>query len=71
VSDNGPGIAPKEQIAIFDKFYRVQKGNIHTTKGLGLGLYYVHELVTAYNGNITVNSEPGQGATFIISIPQA
>jgi signal transduction histidine kinase len=71
VTDNGPGIAPKEQKAIFDKFYRVQKGNIHTTKGLGLGLYYVHELVTAYNGTITVNSEPGQGATFIISIPQA
>jgi two-component system phosphate regulon sensor histidine kinase PhoR len=70
VKDNGIGIAKKEQKAIFDKFYRVQKGNIHTTKGLGLGLFYVQQLVKAYNGTITVDSEEGNGAGFIIEIPQ-
>jgi two-component system phosphate regulon sensor histidine kinase PhoR len=70
IKDDGIGIAKKEQKAIFDKFYRVQKGNIHTTKGLGLGLFYVQQLVKAYNGSITVNSEEGTGAEFIISLPQ-
>jgi signal transduction histidine kinase len=70
IKDNGIGIAKKEQKAIFEKFYRVQKGNIHTTKGLGLGLFYVQQLVKAYNGTITVNSEEGTGAEFIISLPQ-
>ncbi len=70
VKDNGIGIPKKEQKAIFDKFYRVQKGNIHTTKGLGLGLYYVNQLVKAYAGSVTVNSTEGNGAEFIISILQ-
>lgn len=70
IKDNGIGIAKKEQKVIFEKFYRVQKGNIHTTKGLGLGLFYVQQLVKAYGGNITVNSEEGNGAEFIIAIPQ-
>lgn len=71
VRDNGIGIPEKEQKLIFDKFYRVQKGNIHTTKGLGLGLYYVKELVTAYKGSITVASEEGKGSAFTITIPKA
>lgn len=70
VLDNGIGIPQKEQIAIFDKFYRIQKGDVHTTKGLGLGLFYIQQLITAYKGSISVTSEEGQGATFIISIPQ-
>lgn len=70
IKDNGIGIAKKEQKVIFEKFYRVQKGNIHTTKGLGLGLFYVQQLVKAYNGTITVDSEEGNGAEFIIEIPQ-
>lgn len=69
IQDNGIGIAKKEQLAIFDKFYRVQKGDIHTTKGLGLGLFYVSRIIEAYMGTITVNSEEGKGAAFIISIP--
>lgn len=69
IQDNGIGIAQKEQNAIFDKFYRVQKGDVHTTKGLGLGLFYVSRIIEAYMGTITVNSEEGKGATFIISIP--
>lgn len=70
IKDNGIGIAPKEQKIIFEKFYRVQKGNIHTTKGLGLGLFYVQQVIKAYNGTITVNSTEENGAEFILSIPK-
>lgn len=69
VADNGKGIPFKEQSSIFDKFYKVEKGNIHNTKGLGLGLFYCKQLIETYNGNIKVESEEGKGATFIISIP--
>ncbi len=70
VADNGMGIAENEQKLIFDKFYRVQKGDIHTTKGLGLGLYYVKQVVTAYKGAIVVESEEGKGSKFTIAIPK-
>lgn len=69
VKDNGPGIPLKEQAHIFDKFYRVEKGNIHNTKGLGLGLYYTRQVIEANKGTIAVNSETGKGAQFIITIP--
>lgn len=68
VTDNGVGIPQKEKMAIFDKFYRVQKGNIHTTKGLGLGLHYVREIAEAYKGTVAVSSE-GRGSTFTLSLP--
>lgn len=69
IQDNGKGIATKEQTAIFDKFYRVEKGNIHETKGLGLGLFYVKQLVESYKGTIKVESEEDKGALFLITIP--
>jgi two-component system phosphate regulon sensor histidine kinase PhoR len=69
IKDNGKGISPKEHIAIFDKFYRVEKGNLHTTKGLGLGLFYVKQLVELYSGDLKVISEEEKGALFLISIP--
>ncbi|MDQ0784419.1 sensor histidine kinase KdpD [Chryseobacterium sp. W4I1] len=69
VSDNGYGIEKKELKNIFEKFYRVQSNNIHNTKGLGLGLYFVRKIVTKYHGNIDVSSRPKAGTTFKISIP--
>jgi two-component system phosphate regulon sensor histidine kinase PhoR len=71
IKDNGRGIAPKDQQAVFEKFYRVEKGNIHNTKGLGLGLFYVKQIVTAYNGEITVKSEEQKGSIFTIVLPIA
>jgi two-component system phosphate regulon sensor histidine kinase PhoR len=70
IKDNGQGIPAKHLPVIFDKFYRVQKGNIQNTKGLGLGLFYVKQITEAYNGNVTVSST-GNGAEFTISIPLA
>lgn len=69
IKDNGKGISPKEHAAIFYKFYRVEKGNLHNTKGLGLGLFYVKQLVEVYKGDLKVISEENKGALFLISIP--
>jgi signal transduction histidine kinase len=69
VADNGVGIPSDHLGHIFEKFYRVPHGNIHKTKGLGLGLYYVKRIATAHGGDVTVNSRPGRGTTFKIRIP--
>lgn len=69
VSDNGQGMEKKELKNIFEKFYRIQSHNIHNTKGLGLGLYFVKKIVSSYHGKIEVSSQPNIGSTFIITIP--
>lgn len=69
VSDNGQGMESKELKNIFEKFYRIQSNNIHNSKGLGLGLYFVKEIITSYHGKIDVSSQAGIGSTFKITIP--
>jgi two-component system phosphate regulon sensor histidine kinase PhoR len=69
VADNGIGIDKTDQKHIFDKFYRVSSGNIHKTKGLGLGLYYVKRIAESHGGDVTVSSKPGKGSIFTITIP--
>lgn len=69
VADNGPGI-PKEEVKhIFEKFYRGTESKQRVIRGLGLGLYYVKQIVEAHGGNITVRSIPGKGTSFTIQIP--
>ena len=69
VEDNGIGMSKEELAKIFDRFYRVTKGNIHNTKGFGLGLSYVKAIIEAFKGNITVKSELGKGSRFDVFIP--
>jgi two-component system phosphate regulon sensor histidine kinase PhoR len=69
VRDDGPGISPKYQKQVFDKFFRVPSGNVHDVKGFGLGLFYVKNICRAHGWDIRLQSEPGKGSTFMITIP--
>jgi DNA-binding response OmpR family regulator/anti-sigma regulatory factor (Ser/Thr protein kinase) len=66
IEDNGPGIPKKELDKIFDRFYQLEGTE---DKGSGIGLALVKELVTLYRGQINVNSEPGKGSRFRVSVP--
>lgn len=67
--DNGPGIIHSRQKLIFEKFYRLSKGNIHNVKGFGLGLFYVKTIIETHGGSIHVSNEPGKGSRFDVFIP--
>ena len=69
ISDKGIGIAPEHHKQLFEKFYRVTTGNLHTIKGFGLGLSYVKYIVEAHGGSIRVQSKQHEGATFIMEFP--
>lgn len=66
IEDNGIGIAKNKHGLLFEKFYRVEQGNLHNTKGLGLGLFYVNQIIKAHQGSIAVISDLGKGAEFTI-----
>jgi two-component system, OmpR family, phosphate regulon sensor histidine kinase PhoR len=69
IKDNGIGIAKENHKYLFDKFYRVNTGNVHNIKGFGLGLFYVKSICKAHNWDIHVDSTIGVGSSFEIEIP--
>lgn len=68
VADQGIGIPDTEKDRIFDKFYRVGSEDTRTTKGTGLGLFIVKEIVKAHNGQITVTDNKPRGTIFCITL---
>jgi len=69
IKDNGIGISEENQKKVFDRFYRVTEGELHTAKGFGLGLNFVKKVIDAHGGRIEIKSILGQGSIFIIKIP--
>jgi signal transduction histidine kinase len=69
VADHGIGIARRDQGKIFEKFYRAGDPLVHNTKGSGLGLSLVRHITEAHGGVIEVESAPGTGSKFIMSLP--
>lgn len=67
VRDGGKGIAEADRQRIFERFVRLDDQAM--SPGMGLGLYITQHFVDAHGGRIAVESEPGQGATFIVSLP--
>ena len=70
IIDSGVGIPDAEQAKIFDAFYQVDGGSTREHGGTGLGLSIVKRLVEAHGGTIRVESVPGKGASFIVTIPE-
>ncbi|MBQ9326837.1 MAG: HAMP domain-containing protein [Clostridia bacterium] len=69
VEDHGVGIAPEDQVHVFERFYRVDKARSRETGGNGLGLSIVRQLVLLHHGEITLTSELGKGSTFTVRLP--
>jgi two-component system phosphate regulon sensor histidine kinase PhoR len=66
VRDNGIGIAPTHQKAVFRQFFRVPSGRTQQASGFGLGLYYVRQVIGAHGWHIRLVSTPGLGSTFSV-----
>jgi two-component system OmpR family sensor kinase len=70
ISDNGPGLSDKDQGRIFERFYRADSSRVRTDgEGTGLGLSIVDAVMRAHAGQVSVDSKPGEGATFTLFFP--
>ena len=69
IRDDGIGIPRNEQAKIFEKFYRGKNALDHSSTGTGLGLTIVKQVVETHGGKVKLESEPGKGSTFVISLP--
>ena len=71
VRDQGAGIPPAEQKAIFRKFVRGSAAAAGNVRGSGVGLAMVRHIVLAHGGEVRVTSQPGEGSTFTMLLPAA
>ena len=71
VKDQGPGIPPDEQAAIFERFYRARGARDRNVRGSGIGLALAKAIAEAHGGRVVVESVQGQGATFTVVLPAA
>jgi len=69
ISDNGNSLKNDIKNKIFEKFYRVPKGNTHDVKGFGIGLFYTKQIIEKLNGTIIVSLK--DNTTFKTTIPNA
>jgi two-component system OmpR family sensor kinase len=69
VADHGPGLTAEQAQKVFERFYRADEARNRKNGGSGLGLAIVNAMVAAHGGTATVESAPGQGATFRITLP--
>ena len=69
VADTGIGIAPEHQSRVFERFYRVDKSHSKASGGTGLGLSIVKHAVQYHNGTVTLQSTPGKGTVFTVTLP--
>jgi two-component system, OmpR family, phosphate regulon sensor histidine kinase PhoR len=70
VKDDGPGIEPRHQLRLFERFYRVDESRTRSDGGTGIGLALVKHIVQAHGGQILLRSEVGRGAEFICRFPR-
>ena len=68
IADNGYGISRQHIKHIFEKFYRVPSGDLHSVRGYGLGLYYARKVANIHGGDITATSRIGVGTTITIKL---
>ena len=71
VDDHGPGLSREQAERVFERFYRADQARRRKTGGAGLGLAIVYALVAAHGGTTGVDTAPGEGATFWITLPLA
>jgi two-component system, OmpR family, phosphate regulon sensor histidine kinase PhoR len=69
VEDDGVGLSARQKDRIFEQFYQVDQQLSRTAGGCGLGLSIVHSIVTGHGGTIEVQSEPGKGSSFVVTLP--
>jgi two-component system sensor histidine kinase SenX3 len=70
VTDQGGGLSPEDQERVFERFYRVDSARSRHTGGTGLGLSIVKHVMANHGGEVTLWSQPGQGSTFTIRLPE-